>query len=380
MASLARGMVQAGAQLHIFALNTTKHFINLNEIGDEVRQYNLEAHNIDNDINFANTLANLFSGDAFHVSRFFDSAVNGKLQELLSKEQFDLVVFESIFMAPYLNTVRQHSKARCVLRSHNIEYRIWERVVQETTNPAKKAYLKLQKERLRKYERSLTAQFDLVAAITPVDARYYEDNRLNDNVITLPFGIDAQPRPIEPDQSNELKIGFLGSMDWIPNQEGIRWFIDEIWPELSKALPQLICKIGGRHMPNDIMEKADVRLQIIPEVKSATEFLKEFNLVIVPLRSGSGVRIKVLESMANGIPVLSTTIGYEGINARADESILKANTPEEFVSTLKKVSENPQILEGIAEKALQLIRAEHDSKQSAIRLFDEVSKLKSLAG
>ena len=133
-------------------------------------------------------------------------------------------------------------------------------------------------------------------------------------------------------------------------------------------------------MPNDIMEKADVRLQIIPEVKSATEFLKEFNLVIVPLRSGSGVRIKVLESMANGIPVLSTTIGYEGINARADESILKANTPEEFVSTLKKVSENPQILEGIAEKALQLIRAEHDSKQSAIRLFDEVSKLKSLAG
>lgn len=377
MASLAEGLKLAGADLRMLAFNTSKHFIEEDRIQEEVAEYNMRTPYLDNSISPVNAAINLLGSKPFHVSRFYNEEIDKELEQLLADEAFDGVIFESIFTAPYLATVRKHSKAVCLLRSHNIEFKIWEGVAQETSNPIKGAYLKLQLERLRKYEIEMTGAFDLVGAITSVDEAFYKTHNFTSAAFTLPFGITPRPREVRNVQE-QLVIGFLGSMDWMPNQEGIRWFVKEIWPSIAQKFPKVVCKIAGRHMPKDILAYSDSRLQIEGEVPNARAFIKGLDLTIVPLRSGSGVRIKVLESMANGIPVIATAIGYEGVNAVSGTSIMEANNADAFVSAIEELMSNPDKLELLSKKAVDLVKAEHDKKHIAEDVLQRIQTLNSV--
>lgn len=379
MASLAEGLQLAGAELHMLAFNTSKHFIEPERIQDEIERFNMHTPFLDNSIGPVNAALNLLTTAPFHVSRFYSESIDQELIELLKAEDFDGVVFESIFTAPYLETVRKHSKAVCLLRSHNVEFKIWQGVAEETSNPVKGAYLRLQLERLRKYETKMTGAFDAVGAITSVDESYYRDHRFTDDVFTLPFGITPRPRAVRSVQK-ELVIGFLGSMDWMPNQEGIRWFVKEIWPLVEKRFPTVKCLIAGRHMPKDIMMHSGNRLHIQGEISNARDFVQQLDVSIVPLRSGSGVRIKVLESMANGIPVLATATGYEGIEARHGHSVLEANEPQAFVEAIDVLLKKPEQLQELSNNALELVKKQHDKKQIASDLLQRIAGLKEQAG
>ncbi|MGB0429128.1 MAG: hypothetical protein ACPGLV_01550, partial [Bacteroidia bacterium] len=191
MVSTAKGLTAVGAELTIAALNTTKHWANTAKVNEVSKQYNIHALPIDNRITPLNTILNLLGNEAFHVSRFFDRNVEFKIIELLKANNYDAVVFESLFMSPYLNVVKQYSKAVTVLRSHNIEYRIWERVCHQTQNILKRKYLSVQVQRLKKYELELTAQYDLIAAISQVDLDFYKNQGLSKKSFYLPFGLDC---------------------------------------------------------------------------------------------------------------------------------------------------------------------------------------------
>jgi len=377
MASLAEGLHLAGAHLRMLAFNTSKHFVEEERIQEEVVKYNMRTPYLDNSISPINAAINLLGSKPFHVSRFYNEEIDRELVSLLQNEDFDGVIFESIFTAPYLATVRKYSKAICLLRSHNVEFKIWEGVAQETSNPIKGAYLKVQLERLRKYEIEMTGAFDLVGAITSVDEAFYKAHNFTSTAFTLPFGITPRPREVRNVQE-QLVIGFLGSMDWMPNQEGIRWFVKEIWPSIAQRFPKVVCKIAGRHMPKDILAHSNNRLQIEGEIPNARAFLKDLDLTVVPLRSGSGVRIKVLESMANGIPVIATTIGYEGVNAVPCTSIMEANNAEAFVKAIEELVASPGKLERISKAAVDLVKTEHDKKRIAEDVLHRIQALNSV--
>lgn len=374
MASLSEGLKKCGQELHIGAFNTTKHLVSEEQISKAKASFTIEVFNLDNSIGLTNTALNLLSKKAFHVSRFYTDDINEQLKQLLCKNEFDAVVFESIFMSPYLETVRQNTNAVCVLRSHNIEYRIWERVCQETNSIVKRQYLKVQVERLKNYELELTAKFDLIGAITPIDLAFYKSIGLQSKAFVLPFGVDVKGNEDTPNRSEKLVIGFLGSMDWIPNQEGVRWFVEEIWPKIDKA--KVVCKIAGKHMPQDLINKSDGDLIIEGEIKSATNFFQSLQLAIVPLRSGSGVRIKVLESMALGVPVLATTIGFEGIEAVANESIFKANKAEDFANKVNELANNRSQLGYVAANAASLIKNKYGKISAAQVLINAIENFK----
>lgn len=369
MASTAKGLKQIGVDLHIAALNTSKHLATEDVIKKAKKDFEIETFYIDNRITPLNALANLFDGKSFHVTRFYNELVAMSIKEILKSKNFDAVIFESLFMAPYLDLVQNLIKAKTVLRSHNIEYRIWERVSEETNNWFKKKYLKLQAKRLRLFEESVSPRFDIVAAISPNDLRAYQEMGLSSKSFYLPFGIETE-RQLGKKSEGIFKIGHIGSMDWIPNREGLRWFLKEVWPLVDKT--NLTCEFAGRHMPADIENAQFENLKVLGEVESSREFLKSLDLLIVPLNSGSGVRIKVLESMALGVPLVATSLGYEGIGAKPNESIIEANTAKEFANAINYAKNGKLDLASIAKNAQQYLTLNHSPLATASLLVKTI--------
>lgn len=375
MCSLAEGLKREGHRVHMLALNTSKHYVDLSSIPVEVRNdYHLQAVDVKNDLSISGALINLVNGKPYHVSRFDHQAFRKALELLLEENSYDLVVFESIFMAPYLGSVKV-KKIPCFLRSHNVEYSVWERIVANTANPIKRWYLNLQKNRLKDYETRLTNQFDRVAAISQVDEDTYGRWGLAKISFTVPFGIDAQTISLDQLPKHELKIGFLGTMSWLPNLEGIKWFLQHIWPEVAQIYPQLTCAIAGYEMPASLIEKSEGNLSIQGPQSDAKSFLKDCNIIMAPLLSGGGVRIKILEAMAMGKAVMATPVGVEGIPAENRKSVMKFENATEFLEHLATINDRPKYLSSIAEGGHELIKTHFNKQKAARRLVGELDEV-----
>jgi glycosyltransferase involved in cell wall biosynthesis len=375
MVSLAQGLVANGVDLTIFALNTSKHFVSQEVAREASKGFRISQQYIDNRIKAGAAVWNLLGKDPFHVSRFFSQDVADALSQLLDKDSFDAIVFESVFMTPYLNLVSSKSRGFLVLRSHNIEYLIWERVCKETANPFRKWYLQVQTRRLKSYELKISRKFSLVAAITPIDAATYATFLPTAQVTVVPFGISPVNAPAGlPWQHEGLVIGFLGSMDWMPNEDAVRWFIDEVWPLVLAAGVGVRAIMAGRGMPQDLLGLHLENLSVEGAVTNARDFWARVHLGVVPLRSGSGVRIKVLECMSLGIPVLSTAIGCEGIEAAPNEEILIADDAPSFAKTIINYAMKKAQLQRIGQAATAFIARAHAPEAAAAKLLQDILK------
>ena len=370
MVALAEGLRANDCDVTVFALNTSKHFVAIEDVPKNyIDKFSLIEAPINNDITPINTALNLLGDKSFHVCRFYSKTVDEQLKELLQKESFDFIVFESIFTAVYLQTVKSYSQGKTVLRSHNVEYLIWERVLENTTNPFKKWYLSIQKERLKQFEIETSAKFDVIACISPTDQVTYQNLGLSNAKLSIPFGILPIERKGLAFNHKELRLCFLGSMDWIPNIEGVEWFLKDIWPSLQELFPQLKLHLAGRFMPSKIFSYQSNRVVIESEVANSKEFLANHHIMVVPLLSGSGIRIKVLEALAHGLAVVSTSVGYEGIEARNGYSIMKANTKEEWINHIRKCINEDDYLAQIRANGLSLIKEKYNRDQLAACLI-----------
>lgn len=370
MVSLAQGLVAQGVDLSIFALNTSKHFVPKEEAEGAAKGYKIVHQFIDNRIRPWPAIRNLLGKKPFHVTRFFSHNAAVVLSQLLNKQTYDVIIFESVFMAPYLDLVRSKTNALLVLRSHNVEYLIWERVCGETRNPLKRWYLSVQTKRLKEYEISVSGQFSLVAAITAIDAGIYKRFLPMERVTVVPFGILPSIRFGGLAWEKEgLVLGFLGSMDWLPNEDAVRWFVKDVWPLVLATGCGARAILAGRGMPHDLLASGTESLRIIGTVSNAGDFWAGIHLGIAPLRSGSGVRIKVLECMALGIPVLSTSIGCEGIAAVPNREIIIADDAEAFAQAIMAYTYKKDELRRVGLAAQKFIEREHAPKAAAARLL-----------
>jgi glycosyltransferase involved in cell wall biosynthesis len=152
-------------------------------------------------------------------------------------------------------------------------------------------------------------------------------------------------------------------MNWVPNEEGIRWFLTEVWPLLHKDLKDLNLYLAGREMPDWLTNLSLQNVIVLGEVKDAAEFIRSKAICIAPLLSGSGIRVKIIESMALGKAVVSTTVGAEGINYTHGSNILIADSPQDFYHSVKFLYENPEKVSEIGTNARQLIEKEHSTKK-----------------
>jgi len=369
---LAKAFNELGHEVTLLSMNTSKHWFDTESLPHDFDHYEaLHTVYIDNRIRPFPALWNLFSEKSYHIERFEDAVFEDKLREILQSSWFDVVQLESVYLAPYIPVIRRHSSAIIALRAHNVEYEIWERVA-SNAHPMKRWYLKKITPRLKQYEMERLNQYDLLVGITERDVEHFKRLGLQKPAVVSPIGLDC--RDYTADDScfkRPLSLSFIGSLDWMPNQDGLKWFLEEVWePLLAPHFPEMTFHIAGRTAPAWLRNLRKERVVFHGEVNSAADFLNQHAIMVVPLLSGGGMRAKILEGMAVGKVVLSTRIGMEGIAAQNRRECLLADTPEDFLSAIRWCVERGPDLVNIGHRA-QVFCAEHfDNVQVAKRLLE----------
>jgi polysaccharide biosynthesis protein PslH len=279
-------------------------------------------------------------------------------------------------VSAYVPAIRKVSTGKIVLRSHNIEYKLWKRNAEVASNPLKKVYFSFLAERLKKYEEESLHSYDAVAAITKEDAQWFIDNKFGKPLKVIPFGIDFNKVVTEKKVDTEkYSVFHIGAMDWQPNLDGLNWFLNDIWNKVSKAYPDIKLYLAGRKMPEEIIKMSKANIIVIGEVEDAHEFMMSKGLMIVPLLSGGGMRVKIIEGMALGKVIITTTLGAEGINYKNGENILIADTPEEFVNCVISYLESSDHLNSIGKKAKLVAEQQYNNSvicKELTELFDSI--------
>lgn len=376
---LAKALHELGAEVTLLAMNTSKHFVDQRLLPENFDHYQ-EIHTVEVDNRVKPTAAffNLFSKKSFHISRFLSKDFEQKLIEVLAGETFDVIQLETLYLAPYVEIIRKHSNALVVLRSHNVEHEIWQRIAENEAFPLKKIYLKHLANRLQLFENQALNDYDLLLAISERDRLQFEKLGLKKPSITIPIGLDCSDyRPNFKNFEKAVSLSFIGSLDWMPNLEGLKWFLDEVWqPILSREHPELTFHIAGRNTPRWLRQLGWKNVVVHGEVSSAAEFINEHSVMIVPLLSGSGMRAKILEGMALGKVVISTSLGIEGILAEKNKQALVADSPEEWATAINFCLSKGKNLREIGQSARQFAEQNFDNKSIAQAVLAAYQKTK----
>ena len=379
MGSMVRGMVRNGYDITVLNMVSYKHQATENDWPDELRK-RVQLHFADVDLRLKPLSAffNLFSSRSYHTERFYSSEVAEKLISILESEKFDVIQMETVFPFVYHATIRQHSGVKIILRLHNIEHEVWQSTANAEKNPLKKWYLSLLAERLQKFEQEAFKKVDAIITISSADLEKVKELKITAPLTNIPLGIDLQQYPASFSTANDSSVSLfhLGAMDWIPNQQGISWFLETAWKELRKTYPQLYFYIAGRKMPEKFFEMQDAQLHVESAVESPFQFMQSKNIMVVPLLSGSGIRVKIIEGMALGKTVITTSLGAAGIDCMDGEHLLIANTPQEFVKKISDCVNDKLIVERIGQNARRLVEEKYSSAVTSNQFEDFLSLLR----
>lgn len=367
---LSKSLIEHGCIIDLLSINTTKHHFDFKaNPGVQSHYRQIELVDVNTNISIFGALANLLSNKSYHISRFESGVFRQKLIQMLEQSDYDVVLLESIFVAPYIETIRKYSKAKIVLRAHNVEYLIWKRVADHMGNPIKKKYLQYLTRKLKAFEVSTFGQIDGLVPISPVDSDVFRQLGYKGSEFTYPVAMYTADMPHRlPSKMGGWSVSFIGSLDWIPNQEGLIWFVRVVWPLVLERLPDAIFYIAGRHITEEVHGLASESVRILGEVGDATAFLQEHPVTVVPLFSGSGMRVKVIEAMTLGPIVISTEVGAEGIQYQAGQHLLIAEEAEDFARQVCAVLEDVSSYDQISLNARKLVEEQYDASALGKRM------------
>jgi len=369
MNSIITGLLEAGHQVKILAINSEKFNVKESDIPEDYKKKTgIELIDVDLSVKPMSAFLNLFSQKSYHVERFISDDFKKRLAEILDKEQFDVVQLEMLYMTPYVDTIRQHSKAMIVLRAHNVEHKIWERIAKETRFFVKRWYINHLAKTLKEYELNALETVDGIAAITRKDAAFFR-KYCSKPIIDIPYGVYPEEFTPKSEIEGKPKFYHIGSMNWMPNEEGIRWFIDEVLPKTVEKVPDFVYHLAGRSMPDWLTTMKNPNVDVVGEVPDAKAFVADHDVAIVPLLSGSGIRIKIIESMAMGKTVITTRVGAEGILYDEEVNIIIAENKAKMVEAIRTLHENPEIAVRIGQAARKLVEETYDNRKIIARLL-----------
>ena len=363
MHALTEGLLANAISVKILTITTQKHPYQPELFPTAyIEQTNIEHAFIDTAIKKKNALANLFSGKSYNISRFYNKNFEELITATLQKEKFDIILLESLYTTPYIAAIRKSSNAKLIYRSHNIEFEIWQRTSNQENNAIKKKYLHFLAKRLKKYEQSILNLVDGIAAITKKDEEQLIALGCKKPITTIPFGINLHDYQLKK-IPEEKKLFHIGSMDWMPNQEAIKWFLNEVWSAIIAKEPTATFHLAGKNMPDEIIKLTATMHGVINEgdLKNANDFINNNNIMIVPLFSGSGMRIKIIEAMAMGKLVIGTSVAFEGIAVQHNKNGIIANTANEFKEAILMCLQHPEVVTSIGQKARKTIEEQYNN-------------------
>ncbi len=371
MNQITQGLLDKGYKVKVFALVPSGMENMLEQIPESyIETTEFESHPIHTKIKPLPALLNLVTGKSYNISRFYNKNAESRLREILQTEEFDIIQMEGLYLTPYLPVIRDHTGTPILFRSHNIEHFIWERLAKSTTNPLKKLYLKILATRLRKYEMKTVHQVDGLVAISPVDLRFFQRNGFSQPAVTIPVGMDEIIQDEGETDVLENSVFHLGRMDWRPNLDGMKWFLDQVWPIVVSKNPMLTFVLAGINIPHHFYQYEGNNVVIAGEVPDARSFLQRHQLMVVPLQSGGGMRVKIIEGMATGKPIVSTSIGAEGIDCTHKENILLADMPDEMANAILHCFDSPDMMLQLGQNARMFAIANHSMPAIIEKLTD----------
>jgi polysaccharide biosynthesis protein PslH len=297
-------------------------------------------------------LAGLFSSIPVAGMRWRSQAMRQTVDALTAAQHFDAKVCDFVFPSINLGDLRGWT-----LFQHNVESVIWERHTESGRTWAHRAYFGLQARRMFEWEKAVCRSASQVVAVSEVDERTMRARFGVERISSVPTGVDLAyfERPATAAVKHDLV--FVGSMDWMPNIDGVRWFLDEVFPLIRAKKPDCRLAIVGRQPPPSLVAEQSAHVTVTGTVPDVRPFLWQAPVSIVPLRIGGGTRLKIFEAMAAGTTVVSTTIGAEGLPVTHGETIRIADSAPEFAAQCLELLDNREARERMAARALGLLRA-----------------------
>ena len=356
--NLLKGLSDAGVEVSYLSLNTNKHFAD-----DEIMQKQwgfLEMvgyRNIDTSVKLWPALRNLFTDKSYNIERFMTPEFRADILEELNDKPYDLIHFEGLFVAGYAEGL--DCSIPKLLRQHNIEYKIWESLADTCRPGLKKWYLHLLSRRLKRFEQNIVHRFDAVVSITEDDKKAIDAMGFKGLSDSIPAGIETKPLPETPVDFNT--VYHVGSMEWMPNQEAMEWFHKSIWPLIAQQNATSVFFMAGKNMPAHYHNWQSKRFQIMGEIDDLNAFTADKSILVVPLRSGSGIRIKTIEAMMVGKAVVTTSFGARGLPIKHGEHCLIADTEADLAQAVLSLLNDAELRNRIAENGKQFAEAHYSN-------------------
>lgn len=356
-----KGLVALGHEITLISLdekNPSGRIVEHDPILDKI-QY--RSYHIDISVSIWDAIVNLFSQKAHIIDRYYAENVERVLLKHVKKGDFDIIQFEGLFVTPYLPAIRKNTKAKIIYRAHNIEHQVWARLAQQKSDPIKKIYLGMLARRIKKYELQKLNGFDAIIAFTRQDEETIRTYGIKTPVEVMPISVDLTKYQPDHSKTEFPSLFFLGSLGWMPNREGIEWFIENFHSDLTSGDMRVKFYLAGNDIPEQFDEyEAPGKIFIQGEVDDVLEFMNNKAVMLVPLMSGGGMRVKIVEGMAMQKCIISTSLGAEGIDYTHGENIIIANTKQEFYDAIQRCIADEHYCKSIGQKARNLIEEYHN--------------------
>jgi polysaccharide biosynthesis protein PslH len=319
----------------------------------------------------------MVSSKPFALSKHYSSELRQRLIELDEAGNFDLIICD--FLASALHFVGRDWVTPTVLFQHNMEAQIWQRIAANQKGLISRWFMGLQHRRMLRWEVALSGLFDGVVTVSPEDTRIARDSYGLRNVLgDVPPGVDTHY--FQPTSNSTAKtppiLAFLGSMDWMPNVEGLLWFVAKVYPLVKAAHPSVRLRVVGRRPGHEILNLAvaDSSIEVTGTVEDVRPCLLDARALVVPLLAGGGTRIKILEAMAMGLPVVSTTIGAEGLPFENGRHLLLADTPQEIANACSALLLDPTLADQVSQAARVAVVERYSWAAASRRFMDLAEK------
>jgi len=309
--------------------------------------------------NVMSLLFNLFLDIPYGPSKYHSRIIGEKINNEIKRNIYDIIQLDHLHTAYYGPFIKKKYNLPVILQEHNIENMIMKRYYENQKNIFVKSYAYLQYKKLYKYESKICEIFNRCFMITKIDEKIIKDMNSNIKTSVVPAGVDTSYfYPIKL-RKEEFSLVSVASMNWLPNIEAINWFCKEVLPLVKKKIPKIKLYIVGKEPPNSIRNLANHNVFITGFVKDVREYIAKGQIFIVPLKTGSGMRIKILNSLAMGKAIVSTSVGCEGIEVTDGENIFIADSKEEFTEKILCLLNNESKRKRLGENGLKLVKKKY---------------------
>ena len=319
----------------------------------------------------------LLTNRPFLITRDEVPAMKRLLQSLVSQNSYDAIHADQLWMAQYAlplkETAAKSNQPISVLDQHNAVFLIPKRLAAGSGNPVSRSLLNLEEKKMAAYEAEVCRQFDHVVWVTDEDraALAQGNGRINGRIkgITIPICVDPDAQPPIRRKAGTKRVTFMGGLHWPPNSQGVIWFAQEVWPRVLARVPEAVFTVIGKNPPS--LAGMAQAVEVAGYVADPEPYLAETAAFVVPLHAGGGMRVKILEAWRWGLPVVSTTIGAEGIDYENGRDLLIADSPDAFAEAVVRLLCEWELAERIGQAGRRTVETYYDWR-TVYRAWDAI--------